>query len=72
MKHKRFKPQNDFIFKRLFGEAETKELLIDLPNRIIWRSLTGLFFNEWGVCFASKAAFGIKLHSHFLRRRDVH
>jgi predicted transposase/invertase (TIGR01784 family) len=35
---KRFKPQNDFIFKRLFGEAETKDLLIHLLNAIFLES----------------------------------
>ena len=38
MNRKRFKPQNDFIFKRLFGEAETKDLLIHLLNAIFLES----------------------------------
>lgn len=34
----RLKPKNDFLFKRLFGEAEAKDLLIDLLNSILLTS----------------------------------
>ncbi|AXF56553.1 Rpn family recombination-promoting nuclease/putative transposase [Salicibibacter kimchii] len=35
MAYDRLKPKNDFIFKRLFGEQETKESLISLLNAIM-------------------------------------
>lgn len=35
LKRRRLKPKSDFIFKRLFGENETKEALISLLNAIL-------------------------------------
>lgn len=36
MSVQRLKPKNDFLFKRLFGEEESKELLIALLNAILY------------------------------------